>query len=141
MKPYMVDNLRQFLEREMIVFPESDEELYMQLISYVVVRTTATGRPVFEAGGSAMDHAHDALMLALLAVTENYGDLNKMSVATNTGSFSNQFYMPIANDTSMDSDSDDKYDKKKILTSRVSAIGASSGFKRRPGTSVKRSMF
>ena len=141
MKPYMVDNLRQFLEREMIVFPESDEELYMQLISYVVVRTTATGRPVFEAGGSAMDHAHDALMLALLAVTENYGDLNKMSVATNTGSFSNQFYMPIANDTSMDSDSDDKYDKKKILTSRVSAIGASSGFKRRPGTNVKRSMF
>ena len=61
-KPYMVDNLRQFLEKENIVFSEHDEELYMQLISYVVVRTTSSGRPVFEAGGSAVDHAHDALI-------------------------------------------------------------------------------
>jgi len=76
-KPYMVDNLRQFLEKEKIVFPESDEELYLQLISYVVIRTTQIGRPIFEASGTAMDHAHDALMLALLAITQNYGEFSK----------------------------------------------------------------
>lgn len=93
----MVDNLTQYLEREAILFPASDEELYMQLISYVVVRTTQMGRPVFEAGGSAMDHAHDALMLALLAITQNYGDFSKLKIAKNTESFSNTFFMPKAN--------------------------------------------
>jgi replicative DNA helicase len=94
MKPFMVDNLRQYLEKEKILFSESDEELYLQLISYIVVRTTQTGRPVFEAGGSAMDHAHDALMLALLAITQNYGDLMRSNYTTKTQSFSNTFYMP-----------------------------------------------
>jgi len=96
MKPFMVDNLRQYLEKEKILFSESDEELYLQLISYVVVRTTQTGRPVFEAGGSAMDHAHDALMLALLAITQNYGELMRSNYTTKTQSFSNTFYMPKA---------------------------------------------
>lgn len=93
-KPYMVDNLRQYLENESIVFPVEDEELYMQLISYVVVKTTSSGRPVFEAGGSAVDHAHDALMLALLSITENYGSLHKMTFATRSATFSNTFFMP-----------------------------------------------
>jgi replicative DNA helicase len=93
-KPYMVDNLRQFLEKEVIAFPVEDEELYMQLISYVVTRTTSSGRPVFEAGGSAVDHAHDALMLALLAITQNYGEFHKMSFASKAESFSNTFFMP-----------------------------------------------
>jgi hypothetical protein len=93
-KPYMVDNLRQYLEKSLLLFPVADEELYMQLISYVVVRTTQTGRPVFEAGGSAVDHAHDAVMLALLAITENYGEFGGGEVATNVESFSNTFFMP-----------------------------------------------
>jgi replicative DNA helicase len=93
-KPFMVDNLRQFLEKEKIVFPSSDEELYLQLISYVVIRTTQIGRPIFEASGTAMDHAHDALMLALLAITQNYGEFSKGNYAMNTESFSNDFYMP-----------------------------------------------
>jgi replicative DNA helicase len=115
-KPYMVDNLTQFLEREAIVFPVSDEELYMQLISYVVVRTTQTGRPVFEAGGSAVDHAHDALMLALLAITQNYGDFSKPKVATNTESFSNTFFMPKNNFNKSD-DTDDNDKKSSIIIS------------------------
>jgi len=97
MKPFMVDNLRQFLEKERILFPETDEELYLQLISYVVVRTTQIGRPIFEASGTAMDHAHDALMLALLSITQNYGEFSKGNYAMNTESFSNDFYMPKAN--------------------------------------------
>jgi len=90
----MVDNLRQYLEKEAIAFSTLDEELYIQLISYVVVKTTSTGRPVFEAGGSAVDHAHDALILALLAITENYGALHKMNFAAKAGTFSNTFFMP-----------------------------------------------
>jgi intein/homing endonuclease len=135
-KPYMVDNLRQYLEREEICFPSSDEELYMQLISYVVVRTTATGRPVFEAGGSAMDHAHDALMLALLAVSDNYGDLNRINYTSETSTFSNKFYIPTSNL------SDDEVEQ---VGKRAAAVSATAGatFRKRgsKGTSFKRSTF
>jgi replicative DNA helicase len=136
MKPFMVDNLRQFLERENILFPENDEELYLQLISYVVVRTTQTGRPVFEAAGSAMDHAHDALMLALLAITQNYGELSKVSYATNTESFSNSFFMPNKKTVT-----EDESESKMVITGRASAIKPSGFSKNRSSTRIPRRMF
>ena len=137
-KPYMVDNLRQYLEKEAIIFPEKDEELYMQLISYVVVRTTQTGRPVFEAGGSAVDHAHDALILALLSITENYNDLHKAKFTTKTESFSNTFFMPT------DSSEDEK--KVGIITGRADSImpqkfGYRKSFSRKSGSSYRRKSF
>jgi replicative DNA helicase len=135
-KPFMVDNLRQFLERETLLFPETDEEMYMQLISYVVVRTTSSGRPVFEAGGSAVDHAHDALMLALLAITQNYGEFSKSSFAANTEVFSNEFF--INNDKKNDDETNSKY----ALTGRVQAMSMGSSKKRNStGTRIARKMF
>lgn len=123
-KPYMVDNLRQYLEKEAIAFSASDEELYIQLISYVVVKTTSTGRPVFEAGGSAVDHAHDALILALLAVTENYGALHKMNFAAKAGTFSNTFFMP------KKIDEDDGEEKSAVINrEKLNSSTASSGRK------------
>lgn len=134
-KPFMVDNLRQYLEREQVLFPESDEELYVQLISYVVVRTTSSGRPVFEAGGSAMDHAHDALMLALLAITQNYGEFSKTGFASNVESFSNNFMIQ----QNIDSD---EQETKSVLTGRVSSLTANTGRKSiRSGTRIARKMF
>jgi len=133
MKPFMVDNLRQYLEREAILIPESDEELYLQLISYVVVRTTQTGRPVFEAAGSVMDHAHDALMLALLAITQNYGELSRANYATNTETFSNNFY--ITGKKQLKNKDDDEKDNKTFITGRASAIG--SGFSPRRSSSSR----
>jgi replicative DNA helicase len=133
MKPFMVDNLRQYLEREAILIPESDEELYLQLISYVVVRTTQTGRPVFEAAGSVMDHAHDALMLALLAITQNYGELSRVNYATNTETFSNNFY--ITGKKQLKNKDDDEKDNKTFITGRASAIG--SGFSPRRSSSSR----
>jgi replicative DNA helicase len=136
MKPFMVDNLRQFLEKERILIPESDEEIYMQLISYVVIRTTQTGRPVFEAAGSAMDHAHDALMLALLAITQNYGEFSQGNYATRTESFSNEFFMPKQNN----SDSED--DKPKfVITGRANALNSTGSFKRSTSSKKTRKMF
>ena len=121
-KPYMIDNLRRYLENESIVFPSNDEELYLQLISYVVVRTTSTGRPVFEAGGSAVDHAHDALILALLAITENYGALHKMNFAVKAESFSSTFFMPKSSSDDDDEDSGvikrDNLSTKKVSNRR-----------------------
>jgi hypothetical protein len=84
-----------------------------------------------------MDHAHDALMLALLAITENYGDLNNVSFATGTGSFSNNFYMPLNADESLEEDKE----TKKALVNRTASLGVRSSFKKRPGTSYKRNMF
>jgi hypothetical protein len=75
MKPFMVDTLRQYFERNMIFFTSADEELYRQLISYIVARITPTGRPVFEMAGNPADHCHDALILATLAIKQNYDDL------------------------------------------------------------------
>jgi replicative DNA helicase len=135
LKPFMVDNLRQFLEKENVLFPESDEELYMQLISYIVVRTSSSGRPIFEAGGSAMDHAHDALILALLAITQNYGEFSKTAVASNVESFSNNFFTPLNNE-------DAEPTAKTMLTGRVNGVAPITGRKAiRPGTRISRKMF
>lgn len=93
-KPYMIDNLRQFFEKQQIKFPEHDEEIYLQLISYVVIRKTMLGRPVFEAPEKIGDHAHDALILACLAITENYGELLRMNYATESYVVSNHTFLP-----------------------------------------------
>jgi len=136
MKPFMVDNLRQYLEKEKILFSETDEELYLQLISYIVVRTTQTGRPVFEAGGLAMDHAHDALMLALLAITQNYGDLMKSNYATKTQSFSNTFYMPKPSTSE-----DDAEPKHTLSVGRANALMASKIGKMASKPKLRRKIF
>ena len=133
-KPYMVDNLRQFLEREQILFSEHDEEMYLQLISYVVIRTTSTGRPVFEAGGSAVDHAHDALMLALLAITQNYGEFSKLNSVTKVETFSNDFFIPKNN-------KEDEESSKSYLSGRVAAMSSRRSSKKSSTNSINRRMF
>lgn len=95
-KPFMVDNLRQFLERDQIVFPGQDEELKMSLINYVVARHTSAGREVYEMTGGSADHAHDALILACLAITQNYGDLMRTNYATQSHAVSNEVFLQIA---------------------------------------------
>jgi replicative DNA helicase len=135
LKPFMVDNLRQYLEREQLLIPINDDELYMQLISYVVVRTTQTGRPVFEAGGSAQDHAHDALMLALLSITQNYGEFSKAKYASNVESFSNSFFMPpeqMVNQKDDVKETPGRADKIKI---------SRAGLRKKTTTRINRSMF
>jgi len=140
-KPYMVDNLRQYLENEAISFPIEDEELYMQLISYVVVKTTSSGRPVFEAGGSAVDHAHDALMLALLAITQNYGSLHKMNFATRATTFSNTFFMPKASSEDDEKENTGVISRDTLDKKNVSSTNKSGFRKKRTGKSISRKMF
>lgn len=93
-KPFMVNNLRQLLEEEMIVFPEGDEGLYLQLISYVVRSKSILGRPSFEMAGNVPDHAHDALILACLAYAVKYSDLMKLRLARKSYSISNEVFLP-----------------------------------------------
>lgn len=92
-KPFMVDNMRQMFEKEAILFPDSDEHLYLEYIGYVVLRTSVLGRPVFEKG-EAGDHAHDATILACLAITQNYGDLMKLKLARRGYTISNDVFLP-----------------------------------------------
>lgn len=134
-KPFMVDNLRQYLEKELILFPDSDEEMYMQLISYVVVKMTSSGRPVFEAGGSAVDHAHDALLLALLAITQNYGEFAKGGYVGKTESFSNEFFVSKVATNSEDVDS------KTLISGRVGALVAKKSFSKNSSSRISRRMF
>lgn len=146
-KPYMIDNLRQFLEKQLIKFPEHDEELYMQLISYVVVRKTMLGRPVFEAPANIGDHAHDALILACLAITQNYGELLQMNYATNSYVVSNHTFlntMELSSNPAVRQEQEelieDMYGSKSAAPVRISRPGAGMANRRSRGV-VKRSMF
>jgi replicative DNA helicase len=139
LKPFMVDNLRQFLEREQLCIPASDDDMFMQLISYVVVRTTQTGRPVFEAGGSAVDHAHDALILALLAITQNYGEFSKAKYAMNTESISNTFFMPEEQLVSSTSTLDNQ--QRVGRADKINVGTPKAGFRKKTTAKIKRNMF
>jgi hypothetical protein len=151
LKPFMVDNLRQLLEKQQIVFPKTDDEvfrdnssLYLQLISYVVARTTQLGRPVFEASGTAQDHAHDALILACLAITQNYGDLMRANIARRAIAINNETFLPvfkiedendqkIAEQTWGENINDAPVEKKRNLSVRMN--------KRNPYRPIRRKMF
>jgi len=137
LKPYMVDNLRQFLEKETLMIPGSDDELYMQLISYIVSRTTQHGRPVFEAGGSAADHAHDALILGLLAVSQNYGEFSKIKIATNIESVSNKFFMPEEQKITTNNE------KGKTISraDKINVNNVKFGMRKKTPSKIKRNMF
>lgn len=93
-KPFMVDNLYQMLEEQRIKFPAHDEELHLVLMSYVVERMSATGRPVFAAGGNTVDHQHDALILACYAVADNFDELLNPIFATKSQVVSNAAFLP-----------------------------------------------
>jgi hypothetical protein len=95
LKPFMVDNLRYMLEQKKIIFNPADEDLYLQMISYIVIRTSISNRPVFGPGGSAPDHAHDALLLAAFAVTYNYDTLLNPDYAVRGVSVSNDTFLPM----------------------------------------------
>lgn len=149
-KPYMIDNLRQFFEKQIIKFPEHDELLYMQLISYVVIRKTMLGRPVFEAPEKIGDHAHDALILACLAITQNYGELLNMNYAKESYVVSNHTFLPTielsGNPTIRQEQEEyikDKYGSigaAPVRMSRTRSLGAGSS-RRSRGGGVRRSMF
>jgi hypothetical protein len=81
MKPFMVESQRILFERNQLVFSGDDDDLYLQYISYIVGSTTYTGTPKFEMAGGQPDHAHDAIMLACLAITQHYNELLKSNVA------------------------------------------------------------
>lgn len=140
-KPYMVNNLRDFLEKGKILFPETDEELYLQLISYVVTKTTSMGRPVFEASGSAMDHAHDALILALLAITQNYGDLSHVQYATSSKAFSNQFFLTSTGQVPSENTEEKNKDNAILVSDRVSPMSSNMTGRLKKKSKISRRMF
>lgn len=94
-KPFMVDNLYQMLENELLAIPASDTDLYHQLLSYIRVRQTQTGQPVFGTINDGPDHAHDALILACLAFTQNYGQFFNIGIDAKPKALSNKFFMPM----------------------------------------------
>lgn len=96
LKPFMVSNLKEMLERGKIVFPKTDDLIYDQLTHYIVSRSTSSGRAVFEMSKSDLgDHVHDALILACLAVTQNYDDLMKSNHAKHGYVVSNKTFLAL----------------------------------------------
>ena len=130
MKPFMVDNLRQFFEKQTLLMPRHDEPLYEQLISYVVARQTSTGRPVFEAPARIGDHAHDALILACLAITQNYGELMRIRVETEAVAVSNHLVLQTFETVNQ---SEEEY-----LEDKYGKISAAPVMMRRSGTQRRR---
>jgi hypothetical protein len=94
-KQFMVTNLYRMLEDDKIVMSEEDDELYFQLISYVVLRRSAYGEPIYGPGGGAVDHAHDALILACLAAQQNYDEFLQVKYARTPRAVSNEAILPL----------------------------------------------
>ncbi len=145
-KAFMIDNLYRMLEEERILFSEDDSEVYFQLISYVVVKKTAYGDPIFGPGAGAVDHAHDALLLAGLAVAENYDELLKAkftrkSVAVSSEAFLNLFAAEGDGDEKLVKDKwGDKSTEAPVVIRRSLTAGLSGRANRRPN-GIKRKMF
>lgn len=138
-KPYMVDNLRLFLERKQIIFPNQDEELHLQLISYIVIRENESGRPVFEmSSGKIGDHAHDALILACYAITENYGELHNLKINFQGMPLKTNL-VPKSKDT--DTIAEDKEEESKEESIFSISRSFSSSRRRSAGKRISRSMF
>ena len=83
-----------------------------------------------------MDHAHDALMLALLAITQNYGEFSQGNYVTTTESFSNEFFMTQKNNQDPE---DEK--PKFMMTGRARGLEATGSFKRSTSSKKIRKMF
>lgn len=137
-KPLMVDNLGTLLEKARILFPTHDEDLYQQLTAYILVKTSESGKPVFEMAGGLPDHAHDALLLAAFAVSHNYDDLFRLKYATSAKSFSNEI---LTNKQVTNSDNIDYPDE--VPTPRSVTRAMTLGSKMRSGGvgGIKRKMF
>lgn len=128
-KPFMVENLRRFLEREQLLIPFNDVNLFSELIGYIVIRTSAAGVPVFGASGSAGDNVHDALILALLAITQNYDDIMTMEFATGPVVVSNSNFMPLSDAVPNSDRLEDRYgsDSPVLVQRAMSAARTRSG--------------
>jgi replicative DNA helicase len=139
LKPFMIENLVFHLEQERIAFQDDDDELYLQLISYIKIRETESGNSIFAAGGDTVDHAHDALLLALFAFTENYDSLFQGIYKDGPKAISNEFFITSA--ATLESKEEEV--KKERTPARNVSRGASfsrSKAKRSNG-SIKRPMF
>lgn len=146
LKPYMIDNLVYQLEQTTVKFYSDDDELYLQLISYIKMRETDTGYPVYAPGGETTDHAHDALILALFAVQENYDDFFSLGLPQAPKAISNSFFMPgDSKPQQREVPQDDKQtgDKPKVETALTSAKAKHVPVRKKSGSSnrIKRKMF
>lgn len=94
LKLFMVDNLFKMLEKDQLRFSMDDDEMYMELISYIRVRESITGKPIFGMSGDVKDHAHDALLLACFAIADNYDELLNPVYASFSIPISNSNFLP-----------------------------------------------
>jgi len=92
-KPFMVDNAVNLYEKRMVQINPDDEKFLSQLNGYVMLRISATGRPIFGSMDEERigDHALEGWMMSLLGHTEQFGDLiirfesiTPRTVSTNT---------------------------------------------------------
>lgn len=81
MKPFMVENTVRRFERQQVKISIHDEDLYRQLIGYTILKVSAAGAPVYEAGPDG-DHDLDAFILALLAFQMELSELTNRKYST-----------------------------------------------------------
>ena len=76
-KPFLVDNAVNLYEKRKVMIAKNDEKFLSQLLGYMQLKISATGRPVFGSMDEERigDHALMAWMMALLGHTEKYGDI------------------------------------------------------------------
>lgn len=135
-KPFMVENLRWLLERDMLALPSSDEMLYGQLSQYLIYSQSIHGVPRFQMANPTMpDHAHDALLLACLAYKQNYDDMMKVKISRTAIAVPNTSMLPLRSVKTNDVEPDDE---KPANARIVRSMSANIGGRKR---TIKRKMF
>lgn len=89
-KSYMIENSVRMFEREIFIFPKSDDTLKKQLAGYIIQRRTPTGKPVFGPREDRIgDHRLDAMMLAFLGFHLEFSSLVRAEFITKIAFASN----------------------------------------------------
>ena len=82
-KAYMIENAVRMFEREIFIYPKSDDTLKKQLSGYVILRRTPLGKPIYGPREDRIgDHRLDALMLAFLGFHMEFSDLVRRQFIT-----------------------------------------------------------
>lgn len=74
-KPWMVNQSVILFERDRMIISDKDDMLWKQLENYRVEKISVDGRPTYT---SINEHAVDALLLCVLAITDKFPELTKL---------------------------------------------------------------
>lgn len=129
-KPFMVDNLVRYFERQQIALLPTDKQMIKQFEDYHIVRWGQDGRAVYT---DKNEHIHDCVLLAMHGFVVKYTDMLRVSTTVEIRQLGK---LEMGGDVVMARAQDSEDDKQKsvnnfgfaVMKARSKPKGRSSGF-------------